>query len=123
MAQNYTTSNDIITEIKINRFARFWSYLGFIFTLGIAKGPRRAITEHAWVREASIELQYGLIIHTHPTVSLRNVNDVQINETLLGKIFGWAALDIQSGDDHILLKNVKNATAVKDTIYSLQNDL
>ncbi|MBU7455339.1 PH domain-containing protein [Leuconostoc fallax] len=121
--RSHVADNQIVMPVLINKFARFWSFVGFVFTLGFASGPRRAITEKAWVREASIELRYGLILHTHPTVSLRNINDIQIKDTLMGKIFGWQLLDIQSGDEQIILKNVQNAQRVKDTIYGLQNRL
>lgn len=87
-------------------------------------GCIHAVVEPIVVSNRRLYLRKGLIDIDDHIASLSNISDIQVDPTIIGRMFGYADVNIQTiaGEQDFEMKNVRRAYALRDHILRISDD-
>lgn len=95
-----------------------------ILVLSRVPGCLRALVEPIVVSNRRLYLRKGFVDIDDHIATLSNISDIQVDPTILGRLFGYADVNIQTiaGEQDFEMKNVRKAYTLRDHILRISDD-
>jgi len=125
----------LIAAVAITVIAHLWRHEAQVTTIvGLVTaaiviatrvpGCLHALVEPIVVSNRRLYLRKGLIDIDDHIASLSNISDIQVDPTILGRMFGYADVTIQTiaGEQDFSMKDVRRAYALRDHILRISDE-
>jgi uncharacterized membrane protein YdbT with pleckstrin-like domain len=101
--------------------------VGLVLAIGVVVGGRRGLwpllvwrCTHYVITDERILLQHGVLSRERRDLPLNRVNDHAMSQSVLGRLFGYGRMTIDSvGDQVAVLSSVPHVQYVQTTLYEL----